>query len=90
MREVSSVKLATFLSKLPEVNVQNLDDKLIEMGLGLKSAQIKEIKCHLEIAAKKKSTGSIEKASVKTEPEDDLTPPTPKISRKVRDPKKLF
>ena len=74
--------MATFLLRQPEISVQNVEEKLIQMGLGLKSSQIKEIKCHIEIGIKSKSNGQNSQASVKTEPEDP-TPPTPKISRKV-------
>ena len=83
MREVSSVKLAKFLLKLPEVDVQNVEQTLINMGIGLKPSQVREIQTHIEIGLKQKADQGSSQVSVKTEPDAEIAPPTPKISRKV-------
>ena len=53
------------------------------MGVAISASQIREIKTHMEIELKAASENSASQVSVKTEPENETAPPTPKISRKV-------
>ena len=80
-RQVSSAKMAKHLMTLKDVSIHNVEATMVNMGLSLSIGQIREIKEHLTVESKNEEQAS--QVSVKTEPDAELAPPTPKISRKV-------
>ena len=69
---------------MDNVNIVNIEDKLTEMGMSLSETQLQEIKIHFELVEKNsRDSNPASQTSVKTEPDMDTAPPTPKIARKV-------
>ena len=73
--------MAKHLMTLKNVSIENAEATMVNMGLSLSIGQVREIKEHLTVESKNFDQSS--QVSVKTEPDIELAPPTPKISRKV-------
>ena len=83
---VSSVKLAQFLKSMDNINSTNIDEFLLKMGISMTASQVREVKIHFDLMDKNsRDSNPASQASVKTEPDMDTAPPTPKIARKVND-----
>ena len=55
------------------------------MSVTVTHSQVQEIKAHFDLMDKNsRDSNPASQASVKTEPDMDTAPPTPKIARKVR------
>ena len=76
--------MAKFLKTLDNVTTANVEEFLVKMGVSVQHSQIQEIKAHLDLLDKNsRDSNPASQASVKSEPDMDTAPPTPKIARKV-------
>lgn len=69
---------------MDNINITNIEETLTKMGISLPETQLQEIKFHFELVEKNsRDSNPASQTSVKTEPDMDTAPPTPKIARKV-------